>query len=142
MVTIVKCVRNDYPALCDIWERSVRATHDLLTEESVQEIKASLIPDYFPAVSLYAALDDGTMTGFIGLSGDRIEMLFVDSGCRSRGYGSLLIDFARSRGASKVDVNEQNPQALEFYLARGFRVISRDDTDGDGRPYPVLHLSL
>ena len=80
--------------------------------------------------------------GFIGLSSDTIEMLFVDSSYRGQGYGSALIDFARQRGATKVDVNQQNTSASGFYLAKGFRVISRDETDDAGRPYPILHLSL
>jgi len=53
-----------------------------------------------------------------------------------------LIEFAKQRGVTKVDVNEQNPSALNFYKAKGFRVISRDETDDAGRPYPILHLSL
>ncbi|MBD5243790.1 MAG: GNAT family N-acetyltransferase, partial [Barnesiella sp.] len=32
--------------------------------------------------------------------------------------------------------------ALNFYQARGFRIIGRDETDEAGRPYPILHLSL
>lgn len=139
---IVRCDKDDYTALVGIWERSVRATHDFLTETDLIEIKAALIPDYFPNVDLYAIDDDGRIVGFIGLSGMTIEMLFIDSDCRNRGYGSLLIDFAKQRGATNVDVNEQNPPALDFYQAKGFRVIGRDETDTSGRPYPMLHLSL
>ena len=82
------------------------------------------------------------LVGFIGLHDDKIEMLFIDSNSRGRGYGSTLIEFAKERGAIKVDVNEQNLLAFEFYQAKGFRIIGRDATDGDGRPYPILHLSL
>lgn len=101
-----------------------------------------MIPDYFPNVNLYAIADNGVYTGFIGLSPDAIEMLFIDSDRRGQGYGAALIDFAKQRNATKVDVNEQNPSALNFYKAKGFRVISRDETDDAGRPYPILHLSL
>lgn len=142
MMKIVKCNNADYTTLSEIWERSVRATHDFLDEAAVQEIKASLIPDYFPAVDIYAVSDNDILTGFIGLHEDRIEMLFVDSFCRGHGYGSALIEFAKQAGAAKVDVNEQNSSALAFYQAKGFRVISRDETDDAGRPYPILHLSF
>ena len=57
-------------------------------------------------------------------------------------YGSALIEFAKQEGATKVDVNDQNLSALNFYKAKGFRIISRDETDDVGRPYPILHLSL
>lgn len=139
---IVRCAEEDYETLAGIWERSVMATHDFLKEEDFNEIKAALISDYFPNVDLYAIADNGVYAGFIGLSPDSIEMLFIDSDLRGQGYGSALIEFAKLRGVTKVDVNEQNPSALDFYKAKGFHVISRDETDDVGRRYPILHLSL
>ncbi len=128
--------------LARIWERSVRATHSFLNEEDFNKIKAALIPDYFPNVDLYAIADNGVYLGFIGLGSDSVEMLFIDSDRRGQGYGSALIEYAKQRGATRVDVNEQNPSALDFYKAKGFRIIARDETDDAGRPYPILHLSL
>ncbi|HBI58602.1 MAG: GNAT family N-acetyltransferase [Duncaniella sp.] len=142
MRKIIKCNETDYRQLAEIWERSVRATHDFLDEAAINEIKEMLIPAYFPAVDLYAIDDNGEIAGFIGLSGDKIEMLFIDSVCLRKGCGSLLVDFAIQLGAAKVDVNEHNPEALKFYRAKGFRTIGRDETDEAGRPYPILHLPL
>lgn len=142
MRKIIECSEGEYETLCEIWERSVRASHGFLTDKAVLEIKAALIPDYFPAVRLYAVEDDSRLTAFIGLAQDRIEMLFVDASMRGMGYGTALIGFARDNGARFVDVNEQNPAALRFYLDAGFHIIGRDETDGAGRPYPILHLSL
>lgn len=139
---IVRCNEKDYETLSGIWERSVMATHDFLKAQDFYEIRAALIPDYFPNVDLYAIADNGVYVGFIGFSPDSIEMLFIDSDRRGQGYGSALIEYARQRGATKVDVNAQNPSALNFYKAKGFRIISRDETDVAGRPYPILHLSL
>ena len=139
---IIRCYENEYPALVEIWERSVKATHAFLSNEDLNKIKKALIPYYFPNVNLYAVTDNERMTGFIGLSSNLIEMLFIDDSYRGKGYGSALIDFALKQGATKVDVNEQNTSALNFYQARGFRIIGRDETDEAGRPYPILHLSL
>ncbi|MDE6532781.1 MAG: GNAT family N-acetyltransferase [Muribaculaceae bacterium] len=142
MQKIVKCNQNDYETLIGIWERSVRATHKFLDESSIYEIKEALIPDYFPNVDIYAVSDNDLIVGFIGLRGDMIEMLFIDSDNRRQGYGSMLLEFAKQKGATKVGVNEQNPLALAFYQAKGFRVTGRNETDDAGRPYPILHLSL
>lgn len=139
---IVRCSEEDFETLAELWERSVMATHSFLKEDDFNEIKIALIPDYFPNVDLYAIADNGVYAGFIGLSPDSIEMLFIESDRRGHGYGSALIEFAKQQGATKVDVNEQNPSALNFYKAKGFRMISRDETDETGRPYPILHLSL
>lgn len=142
MQKIVKCNKNDYETFIGVWERSVRATHKFLDETSISEIKEALMPDYFPNVELYAVSDNDLLVGFIGLHGNKIEMLFIDSENRGQGYGSVLLEFAKQKGATKVDVNEQNPLALAFYQAKGFRVTGRNETDDAGRPYPILHLSL
>lgn len=142
MPKIVKCDKDDYTALVRIWERSVRASHDFLDEATINEIKAALIPDYFPNVDLYAVSDDGILVGFIGLREDMIEMLFIDSDARRHGHGTALIEFAKAKGAKKVDVNEQNPGALAFYRSKGFHITGRDTTDPASRPHPILHLAL
>lgn len=139
---IIKCTEENYTTLAEIWERSVAATHDFLSKGDFNEIKQALIPDYFPNVDLYTLIDNERITGFIGLSFDSIEMLFIDDYCRGNGYGSALVDFALKKGATKVDVNAQNVFALNFYQAKGFKVIGRDETDEGGRPYPIPHLSL
>lgn len=126
----------------EVWERAVRPSHLFLSENDIEEIKCALVPEYFPAVELYAFVQNGVAVGFIGLAGAKIEMLFVDCSAQGRGIGTALIDFAIGRGAAEVDVNEQNPLALKFYLARGFGVVGRDVSDDAGRPFPILHLSL
>ena len=73
------------------------------------------------------------------MEGDSIEMLFVHADFQGRGIGSALMREALSLGARRVDVNEQNPQALGFYQRMGFEVVSRDAVDGLGLPFPILH---
>lgn len=139
---IRECREADYSALVDLWERSVRATHAFLSEDDISEIKSKLASEYFPAVDIHILDVNGIPAGFIGVAGDKIEMLFIDSVCQGKGYGTALLDFAIGKGAKLVDVNEQNPAALGFYESKGFRTVSRDPTDDAGRPFPILHLSL
>lgn len=142
MEDIVTCGSGDYGTLAGIWERSVRATHDFLSEADIASIGGLLVRDYFPNVELYALRRHGVCAGFVGLSAGKIEMLFVDSPCLGLGIGSALMDFAKSRGAVLVDVNEQNPAARRFYEKHGFRVVARDATDDAGRPFPILRMAL
>ncbi len=70
-------------------------------------------------------------------------MLFIDPDARGQGVGRLLVQRATTtQGATKVDVNEQNPQALGFYEHLGFEVVGRSPLDGQGKPYPLLHMVL
>ena len=132
---IVRCNEGDYATLAGIWERSVRATHGFLREEHFQGIKDALIPLYFPSVELYAVVDQERYAGFIGLQGEMIEMLFIDSDLRGRGYGSALMDFAMRRGAAKVDVNEQNPSALRIPVQYSKVHHSACNVSWTGRPW-------
>ena len=43
-------------------------------------------------------------------------------------------------GVDELDVNEQNPGAVEFYRRRGFEQVGRSPVDSDGRPFPLLHF--
>lgn len=105
-------------------------------------IESALSSEYFPQVQLTVADLDGVPVGFAGTNEGNLEMLFVDAAVRGRGVGTLLLDDTLGRhGVRRVDVNEQNAQAVDFYRGRGFTVTGRDDLDDAGRPYPVLHMS-
>jgi putative acetyltransferase len=137
-------VEREYPRLVEVWEASVRATHDFLTDSDVRSIKPLLTKELFDSVDLAAARDpNGAIIGFVGAAHRKIEMLFIHPEHRGSGVGSALLKHAVARhDADSVDVNEQNPQALGFYLRMGFRVIGRSERDGQGNPFPLLHMSL
>ncbi|GAB3024264.1 acetyltransferase [Bowmanella dokdonensis] len=134
--------KAEHLTLLKIWEASVRATHDFLEEEDLQELKPLILEQYFDAVDLRCAKNnDGKILGFCGVHDGNIEMLFISPDARGKGVGTLLANHAiNSQGATKVDVNEQNVQALGFYQHMGFSVTGRSPFDGQGKPYPLLHL--
>ena len=130
--------------LVALWERSVRATHHFLGEAGIAELRP-LVAEALrsDALEWWVLVDAaGTLLGFTGLTDHTIEGLFLDPAHRGQGGGRRLVEFAQERfpGPLKVDVNEQNPEALKFYEAVGFRVVGRSPTDSGGRPYPLLHL--
>lgn len=134
----------DHPTLITIWEASVRASHHFLQEADIAALRPLLLEHYFDAVTLNCArVDNGEIVGFIGVAEGNIEMLFVDPGRQGGGVGRLLVaDAIHHLGATRVDVNEQNEPALGFYRHLGFEVVGRSALDGQGKPYPLLHLSL
>ena len=79
--------------------------------------------------------------GFLGLSGNKVEALFLAPEFFRRGGGRLLVEHARElKGPLLVDINEQNPQAREFHESLGFVVDGRSEVDSTGRPFPLLHM--
>lgn len=138
---IVNATRSDYPRLAEIWESAVKATHHFLPDEDFRFYQSRL-SHYFDAVSLFTYKDTrGRIQGFMGISGHKIEMLFVDNKFRGEGIGKcLLLHAVNHLGASLVDVNEQNQQAVGFYQHEGFKVTGHSPIDGEGKSYPLLHL--
>ena len=133
----------DRDALLDIWLRSVRATHAFLTEEDVQALLPVVRDVALVQMEMWLlCADGGTPVGFLGLSGSHVEAMFIAPEWQRRGGGRMMIEHARRlRGELTVDVNEQNPEAVKFYQACGFTVVGRSETDSDGRPFPILHMS-
>jgi putative acetyltransferase len=144
LVTIRKGLSSDYPALLALWRRSVTASHAFLTKKDIQEIEKELTDSYLPALEIWICeVDDAVVSGFMGLDGPKVEMLFVEPGRRGKGVGSFLLTHAsRQYGTLTLDVNEQNPLALGFYLHYGFKEIGRSTTDAAGRPFPLIHMKF
>lgn len=135
--------QEEYPRLVAIWRSAVDATHDFLAEADRDEIESQLASDYLPQVDLHVADRGGLPVGFAGVSGDSLEMLFVDARQRGHGIGTVLLSFVVAEcGVRTVDVNEQNAQAVGFYRRRGFIVVGRSELDDQGRPYPILHMAF
>ena len=70
-------------------------------------------------------------------------MLFIDPSHIGKGVGKVLLQNAINElNVNKVDVNEQNQKAQDFYLHQGFEIIGRSELDASGKPYPILHMKL
>ena len=133
---------EDIDRLVEVWEASVRATHDFLSESDIQFFKPMVLPGLLSLEHLLCVRDlDGRLVGFVGVSTGKMEALFVHPCCRHAGVGRRLTRHAVVElGATKVDVNEQNQQAVGFYRRLGFEIESRSEVDGMGKPFPLLHL--
>lgn len=140
---IIKSETKNWPAFHQIWSDSVKATHHFLKPEHFEIISGKLVSEYFPLVELFHVEVDGQIAGFIGIDQNFISMLFVSPLFMNRGIGSRLLEFAiKNKKAYWVDVNEQNEQAIAFYLSKSFDIIGSEEKDGLGWDYPVLHLKL
>ncbi len=135
---------EDYAEMLNVWEDSVRATHSFITEEDIEFFKPIIMEQAFPAVTLKCIKsNNGLILGFIGTHDDKVEMLFIQNAERGKGIGKVLLNFAiKNLAVTKVDVNEQNPLAVNFYKHMGFSITSRSPLDDMGKPFPILHMSL
>lgn len=129
--------------LTALWERSVRATHTFLTEDDIGKIAAYVPGALADIPQLVVAWRNDTPTAFMGIDGEALEMLFVDPAYRGQGIGAELVRYGILRhNVRSLHVNEQNPAAHGFYLHMGFEVCGRSELDGQGCPFPLLHMQL
>ena len=134
---------KDHNELLNVWEASVRASHDFLAEKDIQAYKHLIGTDYLKSLSLYCIKRQEVIAGFLGVDDKLIQMLFVHPTYMKQGVGKALLNFAISVcKITEVDVNEQNIEALAFYKRFGFEPFERYESDAAGKPFPVLSLVL
>ncbi|MEO6531701.1 MAG: GNAT family N-acetyltransferase [Specibacter sp.] len=133
---------EDIEELTNVWRDSVEATHHFLPVVVIDRLEPVIRDEYLPNLTVHVAELNGCIVAFIGMQERQVAMLFVADEARSLGIGSKLIEWAKNRFSTlTVDVNEQNPRAAVFYIRRGFRPRGRSETDAQGLPFPLLHMS-
>lgn len=130
--------------LLELWEESVKATHLFLSEAEIEIIK-KYIPQALNETPHLIVLENeqGLPAAFMGIDGQKLEMLFVSSSARGKGLGKKLLRYGiKGYSVNELTVNEQNPLAIGFYEHLGFRVYKRTDHDEQGNQYPLLYMKL
>lgn len=115
---------GDLGRVLEIWlEANVRA-HGFIPRP-YWEGQLELVRTLLPQAELYVWQDeDGEVQGFIGLSGEYIEGLFVWPTAQSRGIGRALLDRGKAAcGRLTLNVYRKNHRAAAFYRREGFRVV-------------------
>lgn len=136
--------KTEYNEVVNIWEASVRATHHFLKEEDIQYFKPLILNTYLDAVELKCVRnEEDKIIGFLGIANENLKKLFIHPDSRGKQIGKTLLNFSIEKmNVKKVDVNEQNEQAVDFYKKCGFETTSRSELDSSGKPYPALHMEL
>ena len=113
-----------------VWEKSVRATHDFLTPADVDYYKEIVVKIDFSFFQVFCLTQEDNVLGFIGIVDNKIEMLFLSPEYIGQGLGKTL------------DVNEENHNAVKFYLKFGFVPYDRTEKDSEGKDFPILKMRL
>lgn len=130
--------------LTNVWESSVKATHFFLSDNEIKNIK-QYVPQAFESVAhLFIMEDENNIPiAFMGVEDSKLEMLFIKAEERGKGLGKQLLQYGiENYDVKELTVNEQNPQAKEFYEHMGFKVYRRSELDEQGNPYPILYMKL
>ena len=127
-----------------VWEKSVRETHQFLSDAEIENIK-QYVPEALKGIAHLIIVNDkeGHSVAFMGIENEVLEMLFITPEQRGKGLGKNLLSLGiKKYGVKRLTVNEQNPQAIGFYEHLGFKVYKRTDNDEQGNPYPLLYMHI
>ena len=128
--------------LVNVWEDSIKATHTFLSESEITHIK-EYVPMALKNVEHLIVANNDKVEGFMGIENHKLEMLFIASNQRGKGLGKALLQYGmKNYDVYELTVNEQNPQAIGFYEAMGFKTQKRTELDEEGNPYPLLYMKL
>ena len=92
-----------------------------------------MVRDLLPQAELYVHGNENTgqIDGFIGLTENHIEGIFVAKAARSKGIGEALLEYAKPRKpCSTLSVYQKNERALAFYRHEQF-VVQSEGIDED-----------
>lgn len=96
----------------------------------------------FPACAVWGALEDTAVVGMIAFRADWIDQLYVLPNAQGRGWGTALLDVAKSAFPRlHLWTFQRNHLARRFYERRGFVLTRQTDGEANAEKEPdVLYL--
>ena len=140
---IIPLKPQHHDEILQVWAEAVRATHDFMTEDEITAFLPHLRRTDIPVDDFYGIFKQGQLAGFIGIIGNKVELLFIRPAFQGQGMGRQFLDFAvNKKGIYALDVYEENKRAYDFYTRLGFQVTGRLEHDSLGFAHPVLKMHL
>lgn len=130
--------------LLEVWEDSVKATYLFLSDDEIKNIK-KYVPQAIFEVSHLVVMENESHQpiAFMEIEDIKLEMLFIKNSERGKGLGKQLLNYGiENYNVNELEVNEQNPNAKEFYEHMGFKTYKRTELDVQGNSYPILYMKL
>jgi len=109
----------DLNSIMKLWLETNISAHGFIDEKywrSTYEQVRQMVPE----ATIYV-YEDNTIEGFIGLSGNYIADLFVETNSQSKGIGKALLEHVKGKSKELIlHVYKKNERAVRFYMREGF----------------------
>lgn len=112
----------DINKVAEIWLDTNIKTHYFI---SAQYWKSNfeLVKELLLQATVYVYEDKQEIQGFIGLSTEYIEGIFVSAEMQSQGIGKILLNYVKGkRNKLILNVYQKNTRAISFYQREGFEI--------------------
>lgn len=120
---IRKFEKNDINDIMRIWKNENIKAHSFIPKEYWKN-NYNYVKGILPNAEIYVYLIKENIVGFIGLSQNFIEGIFVDANNQCNGIGTLLLNKVKeNRNVLSLNVYKNNKNAIKFYEKNNFKII-------------------
>jgi len=136
---IRKMQNIDINRVADIWLKTNLKAHYFISEQYWKS-NYELVKEMMSQAEVYVYEDDKMIQGFVGISNEYIEGIFVPDEMQSCGIGKLLLDYIKNKKLRlRLNVYQKNIRALSFYQREGFDIQCEGSDDATGeKEYTML----
>ena len=123
---IRKLQKVDINRVADIWLKTNLKAHFFIPEQYWIS-NYEFVKEMLPQAEVYVYEDDKMIQGFIGVSDEYIEGIFVSDEMQSCGIGRMLLDYINDKKDKlQLKVYQKNVRAMSFYQREGFTIQSEE----------------
>lgn len=125
--------KYDLAKVMKIWLEASIEFHSFIGEDFWRECYG-LVEELLPFSSVFLYENEDKIQGFIAMTDNYIQGLFVEKHSRGRGIGKLLLNYVKELYDSLfLHIYKRNSSAANFYLNEGFSIIGEriDESTGE-----------
>ena len=123
---IRKLQKVDINRVADIWLKTNLKAHFFIPEQYWIS-NYEFVKEMLPQAEVYVYEDNKMIQGFIGVSDEYIEGIFVSDEMQSCGIGKMLLDYIKDKkDRLQLKVYQKNVRAMSFYQREGFTIQSEE----------------
>ena len=136
---IRKLQKVDINRVADIWLKTNLKAHFFIPEQYWIS-NYEFVKEMLPQAEVYVYEDDKMIQGFIGVSDEYIEGIFVSDEMQLCGIGKMLLDYIKDKkDRLQLKVYQKNVRAMSFYQREGFTIQSESMDEFTGEKEYVMN---
>lgn len=139
---IRRSVNADINRVSNIWLDTNIKAHNFICEQYWRD-NFEPVKEMLSQSEIYVYEDKKQIQGFIGLSGNHIEGIFICEEMQSQGIGKQLLNFVKAiKEQLSLDVYQKNSRAVKFYLREDFKIQSEgvDENTGENDYFMIWEI--
>ena len=119
---IRKLRKADINKVADIWlDTNIKAHYFIPAQYWKRNF--DLVKELLLQATVYVYEEKEEIQGFVGLSDEYIEGIFVSAEMQSQGIGKILLNYVKGkRNNLLLNVYQKNARAISFYQREGFEI--------------------